>query len=194
MQDKRTRHYKTSRKVTKQALVLLSLLSLVVLYGYLKQPVELLNPLAHAQEGRALPPVAAPPAEPVLSDNPQLLDHYIGEAVDEFFEDRSQRSEMRMLMHCLAHRENGHAANRNCGDSGKSCGPYQFRVETWSRMRGQMIKAGLTSEVGDLYNLKESTRTTAWAIKNGRALEWGPIMRDAKGSDFATCQKPSFYK
>ena len=61
-------------------------------------------------------------------------------------------------------------------------------------MRKQMIANGLATDISDPLNIKEATRTTAWAIANGRALEWGPILRDSKGSDFATCQKPSWYK
>ncbi len=119
------------------------------------------------------------------------MSEYISLAVQEFLP--THKSESLMIMHCLAHRENGHAANRNCGDSGKACGPFQFHQETWNRMRKQMIKAGLATEIGDRYDKRESARTTAWAIANGRALEWGPISRDAKGSDYAVCQKPSWY-
>lgn len=160
-------------------------------YGeiHLVYATELISP--KGAESSITPAVQAPKVE---LDNVQKLDLLIGSSVDEFFTDRSQRSEMRMIMHCLAHRENGHAANRNCGDSGLACGPFQFHPETWTRMRSRMVQGGVATEIGDRYDLKESTRTTVWAIKNGRGLEWGPILRDSKGSDFAACQKPSFYK
>lgn len=119
-------------------------------------------------------------------------DTIIGDAVDEFLSKHS--SEARMIMHCLAHRENGHGGNPDGhGDGGLAGGPFQFHQATWDRMRGQMIKAGVATEVGSRYDFKESARTTAWAIANGRALEWGPILRDSKGSNFAACQKPSWY-
>ncbi len=115
---------------------------------------------------------------------------YISEAVQEFLP--THKSESLMIMHCLAHRENGHAANRNCGDSGKACGPFQFHQPTWEGYRKLMIKEGVATEMGDRYDKKESARTTAWAIAGGRETAWGPIARDIKGSDYATCQAPSW--
>lgn len=117
----------------------------------------------------------------------------IDKAVQEFLPARY--SEALMIMHCLAHRENGHGGNPDAhGDNGLAGGPFQFHQATWNRMRGQMIKAGYATELGSRYDFKESARTTAWALANGRAKEWGPILRDSKGSDFATCQTPSWSK
>ena len=122
---------------------------------------------------------------------PDTIDQYIADAVDEFLPE--YESESKMIMHCLAHRESGHGASNKCGDSGKACGPFQFWEETWVRMRKQMISQGVADEIGDRYDLKEATRTTAWAISQKHALEWGPVSRASKGSDYATCQVPSFY-
>lgn len=120
------------------------------------------------------------------------VDTMIGDAVDEFLP--THKSEARMIMHCLAHRENGHGGNPDAhGDGGLAGGPFQFHQATWDRMRKQMIKEGKATEIGDRYSFKESARTTAWAISKGRALEWGPILRDSKGSDYASCQTPSWY-
>lgn len=130
--------------------------------------------------------------QPVQAIAPDDMSIYISQAVQEFLP--KHKSEALMLMHCLAHRENGHAGNPNgFGDGGLAGGPYQFHQATWLRMRKQMIAQGVATEIGDRMDKNESTRTTAWAIANGRALEWGPILRDSKGSDFATCQKPSWY-
>jgi len=129
------------------------------------------------------------PAPTIAPDDMSI---FISQAVQEFLP--KHKSESLMLMHCLAHRENGHAGNPNgFGDGGLAGGPYQFHQATWLRMRKQMIAQGVATEIGDRMDKNESTRTTAWAIANGRALEWGPILRDSKGSDFATCQKPSWY-
>lgn len=131
--------------------------------------------------------------KPVEVETPrENIDTYIGDAVDEFLP--KHKSEARMIMHCLAHRENGHGANPNAhGDNGLAGGPFQFHQATWDRMRGQMMKKGLATEIGSRYDFKEAARTTAWAISNGNGLEWGPVLRDSKGSDFATCQTPSWY-
>ena len=103
------------------------------------------------------------------------------------------KSESLMIMHCLAHRESGHASSDKCGDSGLACGPMQFHEDTWIRMRKQMIKQGKATEIGSRLDLKESIKTTAWAINNGNAREWGAIYRKSNGSDYATCQVPSWY-
>lgn len=130
--------------------------------------------------------------QPVQAIAPDDMSIFISQAVQEFLP--KHKSEALMLMHCLAHRENGHAGNPNgFGDGGLAGGPYQFHQATWLRMRKQMIAQGVATEIGDRMDKNESTRTTAWAIANGRALEWGPILRDSKGNDFASCQTPSWY-
>ena len=129
---------------------------------------------------------------PVIIDTAKTnISTLIEDAVDEFLPDH--KSESLMIMHCLAHRESGHGASNAHGDGGLAGGPYQFHEATWQRMRKQMINQGVAQEIGSRYDLKEAVRTTTWAIREGRALEWGPILRDSKGSDFASCQTPSWY-
>jgi len=110
----------------------------------------------------------------------------IEDAVNEFLP--KYKSESLMIMHCLAHRESKHGVDDNHGDGGLAGGPFQFHQETWNRMRKQMGEV-----IGDRYDFKESSRTTAWAIANGRAKEWGPILRNSRGSNYAACQTPSWY-
>lgn len=119
------------------------------------------------------------------------ISYIIEDSVDEFLP--NHKSESLMIMHCLAHRESGHGASNAHGDNGMAGGPFQFWEDTWIRMRNQMIKQGYADEIGSRYDLKESIRTTTWAIKNGNAKEWGPILRDSNGSDYASCQTPSWY-
>lgn len=120
------------------------------------------------------------------------IDTWIGDAVDEFLP--THKSEARMIMHCLAHREAGHGASNAHGDGGLAGGPFQFHQETWDGYRRLMIKDGKATQTGSRYDFKEAARTTAWAISTGRAKAWGPILRDSNGSDFAACQYPSWYK
>lgn len=131
----------------------------------------------------------------VVIDKNENIDTWIGEAVDEFLP--SHTSEARMIMHCLAHREAGHGRSGKAtdahGDNGLAGGPFQFHEATWERMRSQMIKQGVATETGSRYDFKEAARTTAWAIANGRAKEWGPILRDSKNNNYAACQLPSWY-
>lgn len=161
-------------------------------YGGWNQQNELVSPLPVQGYEEKIVEVE----KEVLIDKNENIDTWIGEAVDEFLPDHS--SEARMIMHCLAHREAQHGKNGRendtHGDNGKAGGPFQFWEETWVRMRKQMIFQGVAKEIGSRYDFKEAARTTAWAIANGRALEWGPIVRANKGSDFAACQVPSWYK
>lgn len=127
----------------------------------------------------------------VIDTRDTNISSLIDDAVNEFLP--NHKSESLMIMHCLAHRESGHGASNAMGDGGLAGGAMQFHEDTWIRMRKQMIKQGVATEISDRFNLKEAIRTTAWAINNGNAREWGAIYRMSKGSDFATCQVPSWY-
>lgn len=128
-------------------------------------------------------PTITPTPAPISESESVLIE----KAVDEFLP--KHKSEALMIMHCLAHRESGHGSSKAHGDNGLAGGPFQFHEATWSRMRSQMGESESSR-----YDFKEAARTTAWAIANGRAREWGPIYRSAKGSNFANCQVPSWYK
>lgn len=80
-------------------------------------------------------------------------------------------------LYCLLRKESNFGENETCGDSGKSCGILQFREATYNRMRKQMIKQGLVTELGDRFSPFYSIETTAWALVNGYGREWGPIGR-----------------
>ena len=80
-------------------------------------------------------------------------------------------------LYCLYWKESRNGRNNGHGDNGMAGGPMQFWEETYTRMRTRMIDLGITQELGDRYNLKTAIETTAWAINNGYALEWGPILR-----------------
>jgi hypothetical protein len=129
----------------------------------------------------------------VIKEQPrENIDTWIGDSVDQFLP--THKSEARMIMHCLAHRESGHGSSNSQGDGGLAGGGFQFHEATWVGMRKMMIKQGAATEIGSRFNLKQATYTTAWALSNGDALEWGPILRDSHGSNFASCQTPSWYK
>lgn len=152
------------------------------------------KPIGSIAEAHDIQPTSTPTPTPSATPDPYKVDEmsvYISEAVQEFLP--THKSESLMIMHCLAHRENGHAANNHCGDSGKACGPFQFHQPTWEGYRKLMIKTGVATEIGDRYDKKESARTTAWAISTNRAYAWGPILRDSEGSNYAACQTPSWY-
>lgn len=150
------------------------------------------TPVDHAEKVQISPtptpqlaiiePTIMPTATPT-PDESELID----QAVNEFLP--NHKSESLMIMHCLAHRESGHGASNAHGDNGLAGGPFQFHEATWERMRKQMGEPFSTR-----YDFKEAARTTAWAIANGRALEWGPILRASKGSNYASCQVPSWYR
>lgn len=129
----------------------------------------------------------------IAQPKPKAVDVYVSLAVDEFFTDPAQQSEVRMIMHCLLYRESHHAFSKAYGDGGLAGGPLQFHQLTWEAYRKSMIERGLAHAIGSRADLKEAIRTTVWAIKDGRAHAWGPILRAMQGSTNVTCPVPSWY-
>lgn len=119
------------------------------------------------------------------------IDTIVDSAVYTFLP--THQSESKMIMHCLLHRESGHGASNARGDGGLAIGPLQFHQSTWDRMRKAMIKDGKATEIGSPLDLEAAIYTTAYAISKGWAREWGPILRNSKGSNYAACQTPSWY-
>lgn len=103
-------------------------------------------------------------------------DTWIGQYAEKYATKSKNASYLRYQLHCLANKENGHHANDKCGDNGKSCGMYQYREGTWNGFRKEMIKKGLASEVGSLWDDQQAIETTAWALANGKENHWGPIV------------------
>lgn len=147
--------------------------------------IETKKPIEIIQEIKAVEPI---------EDDFKKSDELVGNAVDEFFTSNGQRSEVRMIMHCLLNRESKHNVSKGKGDGGLAQGPLQYHQETWVGYRKIMIKKGFATEIDSPYNLKEAIRTTVWAILDGRATAWGPILRwQNKRYVEATCPSPSFY-
>lgn len=124
-------------------------------------------------------------------------DQHVGDAVDYFFESAQQRSEARMIMHCLLHIESSHGANKGHGDNGMAGGILQFWEETWAGYRKIMINEGYTEAISSRYNEKDAIYTTVWALKTNRGKAWGPIYRELtnyKYSDKPGCPVPSWSK
>jgi len=168
-------YYRGSRATAPVMLVTTIVLGIFSMgFGQVKEMITTWNEVSQAEAY----------VKPLVIDTRETnISSLIDDAVNEFLSDH--KSESLMIMHCLAHRESGHGASDAHGDGGLAGGPFQFHEATWNRMRKQMIKQGKAIEIGSRYDLKESIRTTAWAIKEGRALEWGPILRNSKGSNFA---------
>lgn len=122
---------------------------------------------------------------------------WTAEAVEEFIDTPYKQSEALMIMHCLLHMESGHTPlqeDDTHGDGGRAGGSLQFHQGTWDGFRKIMVDQGLAEEIGSRYDMKEAIRTTVWAIADGRANNWGPILRKANGSDHRTCPVPSWSK
>ena len=147
--------------------------------------VEFISPISND-------PIVFETVKVVEVDTADTIDEMVGEAVDHYFTG-TRASEVRMIMHCLLHRESGHAGSNRCGDSGLACGPLQFHNPTWKAYRKIMIDRGEATEIGDRHDLRMAIWTTVWAISDGRATAWGPISRDSQGNNYASCQTPSWY-
>lgn len=133
----------------------------------------------------------------------QQYDIWVGQYVDQYFTSPTQRSEARMIIQCLLHRETKHYTFTGQGDNGLAKGILQWHDATWIRARKEMIKQGYASELGWSQDPQTAIDTTVWALKQSAKprkdrvisiLEWGPVLRDSQGSDFATCPVPSFYQ
>ena len=180
----------------------LSLVLMLVVFGFIMNRVFVHDPNVLAAE--ELPkggeietfatPTPSPTSTPTVEEisSAKSYDIYVGEFVDEYFSNPGQQSEVRMIMHCLLYRETKHDLSKGHGDGGLAGGPLQYHQPTWDGFRKIMIKKGLVNEVGSRYDIKESIRTTVWAIEDGRALNWGPILRDTQGGGH-TCPTPSWY-
>lgn len=177
-------YYRGSRATAPVMLATTILLGIFSMgFGHFSEMIKTWNEVAEVQ---------ADYQKPLIIDTRETnISSLIDDAVNEFLPDH--KSESLMIMHCLAHRESGHGASNAHGDNGMAGGPFQFWEDTWNRMRKQMIKQGAATEIGSRYDLKEAVRTTAWAIKEGRALEWGPLKRNSEDNHFADCQFPSWY-
>lgn len=106
-------------------------------------------------------------------------DAWIREAAHQFANRQYPESYLKYQLHCLANKESGHHGTNNCGDGGKSCGMYQYRTGTWEGFRKIMMKQGLATEIGSLWDDKLAIFTTAWALSDGRHQNWGPWLRGA---------------
>jgi hypothetical protein len=140
---------------------------------------------------RAIHPSVSP--EPNVQPIPKAVDIYVSLAVDEFFTNPAQQSEVRMILHCLLYRESHHAFSKAYGDGGLAGGPLQFHQPTWEAFRKRMMERGVADAIGSRDDLKEAIRTTVWAIKDGHASAWGPILRAMEGRTEVTCPVPSWY-
>jgi hypothetical protein len=110
------------------------------------------------------------------------IDTWVGEYADKYANQSKPSSYLRYQLHCLANKESGHRYDdhEKCGDNGKSCGLYQYRKPTWEMFRKEMIKKGLVTEIGTLWNNEQAVETTAYALSQGYDNHWGPIVN--KGS------------
>lgn len=126
-----------------------------------------------------------------------MIDTWVHKYIEKYFVDHHRRSEMKMIMHCLLHRESAHQeldANGGHGDGGRAGGILQFHQPTWNGYRKIMIDRGHITETGSRYNAEQGIETTIWAISDGRAKAWGPIYRTMNNEPIgAECPAPSWY-
>lgn len=132
---------------------------------------QTLNPFVSEVEAQEALGRAEAEPQPALS-----MDVLITKLVEKYAGKKSA-SFLTYQLHCLAHFESGHYTNKNCGDSGKACGPFQFHEPTYQAFRKQMMKEGWVDHIGSRLDIEDAVETTAWAMVNGKELHWGPILR-----------------
>lgn len=184
--------------------ILLLIVVMMIISGWIIRSNQIISPLPETKIsgfGAIIQTVKAYeeirlPIESICETDLCRFDYWVGKYTDKYFESNSQRSEVRMIMQCLLHRESGHQPhdeNGPHGDGGKAGGILQYHAPTWIAYRKIMMDEGLISEISSRYNPEQAIETTVWAISTGRAYAWGPVLRKSKGSDYAACQVPSFY-
>lgn len=200
----KTKWQRTKRSFLVTVTILLLFVAMLIISGWLERRNQILSPLpdsniqgfgAITNTVMAYEPVVKP-IEDLCESDLCRFDYWVGKYTDKYFDLNSQRSEVRMIMQCLLHRESGHQphdANGPHGDGGKAGGILQYHAPTWIGYRKIMMDEGLVSEIGSRYNPEQAIETTVWAISTGRAKAWGPILRDSNGLDYASCQTPSWY-
>lgn len=113
--------------------------------------------------------------EKVLVEIPlENIDTWIDKYATKYATSKKPVSYLKYQLHCLANKESGHRYNnhKHCGDSGKSCGLYQYRQATWRLFRVKMGKP-----IGSLWNNEQAVETTAWALSHNYDNHWGPWRR-----------------
>lgn len=183
----------------KDALLLIAVVTLVfiaLVMGRAEFEAHAQSELIKAWDGSSIVETHFIEVEPQLTQDEQIS-LWTTRAIAEFIDTPYQRSEAEMIMHCLLHWESGHTPlqeDDTHGDGGRAGGSLQFHQGTWDGFRKIMIKQGHAKEIGSRYDMQEAIRTTVWAISDGRAKNWGPILREANGSDHNTCPVPSWSK
>lgn len=128
-------------------------------------------------------PTATPTIKPPLSkDLPSeyseyQIDAWVTYYTIKYFPEGGKRNHAKQLLHCLLYREAGYGSNKGHGDNGKAGGPLQYHQPTWDGFRKIMLKKNLIKEIGSRYDMEQAIETTAWAISDNRALNWGPFLR-----------------
>lgn len=174
----------------------LSMFASAILTSYLlTRNTEIISPVSKPEvkiEVKQVEAIEIPPKKENLEISE--IDVVVGKYIDKYFSAKSQRSEMRMIMSCLLHRESKHNGDTGRGDGGLALGILQFHQETWNGYRKLMIKDYLVAEIGSPFNDEEAIETTVWAISTKRATAWGPIARWKQGRyKEASCPMPTFY-
>jgi hypothetical protein len=105
------------------------------------------------------------------------IDEWITYYADKYSKSQEKYFHTKQLLHCLMYRESRYDTNKGHGDNGKAGGPLQYHQGTWDGYRKLMIKQGHITEIGSRYDVEQAINTTAWAINDGRAKAWGPVLR-----------------
>lgn len=146
-----------------------------ILFGLIKSNKDLGASLALAKEN--VKTVTVEKIEIREVDNGNTIDELVDRYSRKFTKNPGGYSLMKSTLHCLLYFETKHTAANGRGDGGLASGPLQFHQQTYVNFRKIMIKRGLTDHIGDRDNLEDAVETTAWALSDGRGMNWGPILR-----------------
>ena len=107
---------------------------------------------------------------PVIRTEVHAVEVY-PETIDQMISDASQEFQIeKFRLHCILYHESRYNPEA-IGDSGKAVGIAQFWSATWKGFRKLM-----NEEVGVRTDARESIRTLAWALADGRGGNWTPVL------------------
>lgn len=156
--------YRLISKDAERSVWMVATLCLLGVIFFIKTQPAIISPLADS-------PVCSSIGPPKTAD--YLVDFYSS----RYGKNRWDKLVIKVKLHFLLLKESAYGGTKSCGDGGLACGPLQYHLPTWFGFRKIMLAQRLITEIGNRENLEQSIETTAWAIANGRELNWGPLAR-----------------
>ena len=170
----KTRYKNWFIKFVLRILVILAIVYLICAWYEKEQAKPIISPVPEVKAVSNARIITEEEAKDILRKS---IPNMVERSAEKFTTNDKQKNYITYQLYCLLRKESNFGENEDCGDSGKSCGILQFREATYNRIRKEMIRKGLVTELGDRFSPFYSIETTAYALTQGYGNEWGPVKR-----------------